>query len=82
MIGPYIGYMLVPYYSQLLPILNVIRNSSNKNLNRNGEIDYSRKANLVDKIDETIQLMEKLGGPDAFEYIKYSVPTYESCVYN
>lgn len=82
MTGPFIGYTLVPYFSQLLPILNVLRNSPNKDVNRNGEIDYSRKASLVDKIDETIEMMETQGGPDAFVNIKYSVPTYESCVYN
>lgn len=82
MTGPYMGYALVPYFPQLLPILNILRSSARIDVNRSGEIDYSRKVSLVDKIDETIELMERRGGPDAFANIKYSVPTYESCVHN
>lgn len=47
-------------------------------------IDYStsRNENVADMIEETLQIMERYGGPDAFINIKYMVPTYESCVLN
>lgn len=38
--------------------------------------------NLGDLIDETLQVLERHGGEDAFINIKYMVPTYESCYLN
>ena len=29
---------------------------------------------------ETLELLEKRGGPDAFINIKYMIPTFESCI--
>lgn len=45
-------------------------------------IDYGQQKNnnLGDLIQETLQLLEKYGGEDAFINIKYLVPTYESCM--
>lgn len=47
-------------------------------------IDYAQKnnLNLGDLIDETLQVLEKYGGEDAFINIKYLVPTYESTFIN
>ncbi|KAL7053412.1 hypothetical protein AAHC03_019481 [Spirometra sp. Aus1] len=74
-----VGEALVPYYRQLLPILNLFKN---KNTNVGDAIDYGqqRRENLGDLINETLQLFEKHGGEDAFINIKYMVPTYESCM--
>mmetsp|Transcript_16294 Transcript_16294/g.41306 ORF Transcript_16294/g.41306 Transcript_16294/m.41306 type:complete len:80 (+) Transcript_16294:1252-1491(+) len=36
--------------------------------------------NLGDLIHETLQLMERNGGEDAYINIKYMIPTYESCL--
>lgn len=41
-----------------------------------------RTENVGSLIDETLQLLERYGGEDAFINIKYMVPTYESCVLN
>lgn len=79
--GQFIGFALVPYFNQLLPILNIMRNTA-VDVNLYDKIDYKRKGNFADKIDETIELLEKHGGPDAFINIKYIMPTYESCVWN
>lgn len=38
--------------------------------------------NIGDLIDETLMILEKYGGEDAFINIKYIVPTYESCYIN
>lgn len=78
-IGPYVGKALVPYYRQILPIFNLMRD---QNVNIGDKIDFNRIGNVGDKIEETLQLMEKCGGTDAFINIKYMVPTYESSVLN
>jgi hypothetical protein len=74
-----IGEALVPYYRQILPILNLYKM---KNANLGDKIDYGqrKKINLGDLVQETLELFEQTGGEDAFINIKYMVPTYESCV--
>ncbi|XP_060575230.1 parkin coregulated gene protein-like [Ruditapes philippinarum] len=76
-----VGEALVPYYRQILPILNIFKN---KNLNSGDGIDYSqqKRQNIGDLIQETLEAFEKHGGEDAFINIKYMVPTYESCMLN
>lgn len=41
-----------------------------------------RGENLADTINETLEVLEKYGGEDAFINIKYMIPTYESCMLN
>ena len=76
-----IGEALVPYYRQILPILNLFKT---KNINLGDKIDYSQRKsiNLGDLIQQTLEMFEMHGGEDAFINIKYMVPTYESCVLN
>lgn len=75
-----IGKYLVPYYRQLLPILNIMKNV-NKNIGAQMEYNQRKGLNISDLITETLNLMETTGGDDAFINIKYMIPTYESCVY-
>ncbi|XP_058455234.1 parkin coregulated gene protein-like [Malaya genurostris] len=77
--GPWIGRCLVPYYRQLLPILNLFRDA---NVNLGDKIDFQGGHRLGDVIDATLNILERTGGPDAYLNIKYMVPTYESCVLN
>jgi hypothetical protein len=79
--GELIGEALVPYYRQLLPVLNLFKG---KTKHMGDAIDYSQRTrmNMGDLIEETLQLLEVHGGPDAFINIKYMIPTYESCVLN
>lgn len=79
-VHPEIGKYLVPYYRQLLPILNIMKNT-NKNIGHRMEYNQRKGLNISDLITETLNLMETTGGDDAFINIKYIVPTYESCVY-
>lgn len=74
------GQRLVPYYRQLLPIMNVF---ITKNKNLGDKIDYSqrKRQNLGDLIQETLEILETNGGDEAFINIKYMIPTYESCIY-
>ncbi|KAI4471524.1 parkin coregulated protein park2 coregulated [Holotrichia oblita] len=79
--GDMIGEALVPYYRQVLPVLNMFKE---KNVNCGDGIDYSqmRGENLADIINETLEILEQYGGEDAFINIKYLIPTYESCIIN
>ncbi|OQS02976.1 hypothetical protein THRCLA_04709 [Thraustotheca clavata] len=76
---PYAGEALVPYYRQLLTIFNLF---ITKRVNCGDAIDYGqqRNENLGDLITETLYILERHGGEDAFVNIKYMIPTYESCV--
>lgn len=76
-----IGQALVPYYRQIMRIINIFKQ---KNINCGDRIDYSqqKRENLGDLINETLELFEKHGGRDAFINIKYMIPTYESCMMN
>jgi hypothetical protein len=62
--------------------INFLNFSISVNLGDN--IDYAQKnnLNLGDLIDETLQVLERYGGEDAFINIKYLVPTYESTFIN
>mmetsp|Transcript_21067 Transcript_21067/g.21763 ORF Transcript_21067/g.21763 Transcript_21067/m.21763 type:complete len:301 (+) Transcript_21067:88-990(+) len=77
--GGLIGQALVPYYRQILPVLNIFINN---NENLGDGIDYSqrKRMNLGELISETLEQLELHGGEDAFINIKYLVPTYQSVV--
>lgn len=79
--APKVGECLVPYYRQLLPVLNIFKN---RNLNLGDMIEYGqyKRENIGDLIQETLELMERYGGEDAFINIKYMIPTYESVCLN
>ena len=51
-------------------------------VNTGDGIDYHQRyqENIGDLIQETLEILEKRGGPDAFINIKYMIPTYESCI--
>lgn len=74
-----IGQALVPYYRQLLPVLNIF---VMKNDNLGDSIDYGqrKRMNLGELIMQTLEQLEIHGGEDAFINIKYLVPTYQSVV--
>lgn len=52
-------------------------------MNIGDKIDYSQRKNenLSDLIQETLEVLEKYGGEDAYINIKYMIPTYESCMF-
>lgn len=77
--GNLIGQALVPYYRQILPVLNIF---IRKNENTGDGIVYGQQnqETMGDLITETLEIFEKYGGPDAFINIKYLVPVYQSVV--
>ncbi|KAL7532159.1 hypothetical protein ACHAWF_004033 [Thalassiosira exigua] len=76
-----VGQALVPYYRQILPVLNIF---IRKNENLGDGIDYGqrKRGNLGGLIMETLEAFETHGGQDAFINIKYFVPVYESVIIN
>ena len=52
-------------------------------VNIGDKIDYGQRKNenLSDLIQETLEILEKHGGEDAYINIKYMIPTYESCMF-
>ena len=77
--GDLIGEALVPYYRQLLPIMNIFVTQTP---NTGDQIDYAQRKNrdMGVLINDSLQMLETNGGEDAFINIKYMIPTYESCV--
>ena len=74
-----VGQALVPYYRQILPVLNIF---IRKNENLGDGIDYGqrKRGNIGELIMETLEAFETHGGQDAFINIKYFVPVYESTI--
>ncbi|XP_041809968.1 parkin coregulated gene protein [Chelmon rostratus] len=81
MSGDMVGEALVPYFRQILPVLNIFKNMK---INTGDGIDYGQRnrETIGDLIQETLQVFERYGGDDAFKNIKWMVPTYESCMNN
>ncbi|KAL0208214.1 hypothetical protein P9112_010801 [Eukaryota sp. TZLM1-RC] len=79
--GDMIGEALVPYYRQILPVLNLFKN---KNIHLDDFIEYGqrKRQNMGDLIQETLEKFEETGGADAFINLKYMIPTYESSLIN
>lgn len=59
--GELVGEALVPYYRQILPILNMYKN---KNQNMGDFIEYNQRKRLCigDLITETLEAFEETGG--------------------
>ena len=77
-VGPKVGAALVPYYRQILPVVNIF---AGKAVNLGDKMDFAqKKGHLGELIQETLQKMEMGSGPDAYINIKYMVPLYESCL--
>jgi hypothetical protein len=77
--GDLIGEALVPYYRQLLPMMNLFVTQTP---NTGDQIDYAQRKNrdMGVLINDSLQMLESNGGEDAFINIKYMIPTYESCI--
>ena len=65
-----LGIVFVSYFRQILPIINRIREKYLQNCR-------DQSTEIVRLIDETLNILEEFGGPDAFINIKYSIPIYE-----
>ncbi|GET92992.1 hypothetical protein, conserved [Leishmania tarentolae] len=77
--GDHIGEALVPYYRQLLPVFNLFMNRG-KSKGDCKDHNQRNSNDLSSIINDTLYLLERYGGPDAYINIKYMVPTYESCM--
>lgn len=70
---------MVSYYRQLLNIFNMYKQV---NVTLGDGVERDRDHRIGDVIEDTLQILEKFGGPDAYINIKYLIPTYESCILN
>jgi hypothetical protein len=72
-----IGQALVPYYRQILPVINIFVSGTET---MGDSIDYGQQknANLPELCMQCLEEFESTGGADAFINIKYLVPTYQS----
>jgi len=74
-----VGEALVPYYRQILPVLNIFK-AHTPSLGDSVDYGQRKRANIGELINETLELFETHGGEDAFINIKYMIPTFESCM--
>ncbi|XP_072157234.1 parkin coregulated gene protein isoform X2 [Bemisia tabaci] len=77
-----VGEALVPYYRQILPPLNRYQSPSYNNIGDEIDFSQSKRENISDLVQETLEILERYGGEDAYINIKYMIPTYESCMLN
>jgi hypothetical protein len=74
-----VGAALVPYFRLLLGVVNLYV-AQRRNLGDG--FDYAQgkdsRENLGTAALETLETLERCGGPKAFAQIKYMVPTYQS----
>ncbi|XP_054370301.1 parkin coregulated gene protein isoform X3 [Molothrus aeneus] len=90
-----VGEALVPYYRQILPVLNIFKHMNDDmsqgllclilmdcSVNLGDGIEYSqqKRENIGVLIQETLELFERYGGENAYINIKYMIPTYWSCM--
>lgn len=99
-LGDGIGVALVPYYRQLLPVMNIfiedkgacrvrapgaahmrwrvaLAQPRHLAVHLGDGIDYSQRfGHIGELIEETLQKLEKRGGPDAYINIKYLIPSW------
>lgn len=75
---PRCGKALRPHYKVLLPALSAYK-VVGKQPDLGDEVEYSqhRQINVLDLVDETLEVMEKAGGPGAGELIKSYVPSWQ-----
>ena len=80
-----VGQALVPYYRQILPVLNIFIRQHDNNLGDVNEYGQNKKKTgpgLGELIMDTLEQFELHGGDDAFINIKYLVPVYQSVIFN
>lgn len=76
-----IGVALVPYYRQILPVLNLYFTRA---MHLGDQIDYGQRfrRDLCERVNDVLETLEAHGGPHALVNIVYMVPTYTSAFRN
>ncbi|EEQ98557.1 hypothetical protein Pmar_PMAR008498, partial [Perkinsus marinus ATCC 50983] len=68
--GAMLGEALVPYYRQILPVLNMFRSQKSMSMSRD-DMDYRLGRNIGALIDETLGVLEKHGGEDVSHHREF-----------
>eukprot|EP00620_Florenciella_sp_RCC1587_P017636 CAMPEP_0182558096 /NCGR_PEP_ID=MMETSP1324-20130603/1789_1 /TAXON_ID=236786 /ORGANISM="Florenciella sp., Strain RCC1587" /LENGTH=340 /DNA_ID=CAMNT_0024770255 /DNA_START=90 /DNA_END=1112 /DNA_ORIENTATION=- len=76
-VNPRVGLALAPYYRQILPQLRMFKNAGNRGVDDSIEYDQQQRLNVGDLVTETLEMLQRTGGPEAYHQIKYIIPTYE-----
>lgn len=75
-----VAYALVPYYRVLLFQCALFRSKKRCTIDKIDYAELKRDGRMVGEIvEETLDLLEATGGPDAFANIKWMVSTFEIC---
>lgn len=75
-----IGQAFVPYYRQILPVLNIFIND-NRNVGDKIQYDQQNDEVLGDVISKTLEALEMAGGQDAFINVKCKLPFFTLTVF-
>lgn len=75
---PGVGKALVPYYRHLVPTMRLYYE---QDVNLGDGFDYAEASptNVGATVRETLEVLERSGGPRAYANLKYLIPLYESC---
>ncbi|XP_008187683.1 parkin coregulated gene protein homolog [Acyrthosiphon pisum] len=74
-----VGPAMVPYYRQLLSPINRYQHTSAGVIATDG-LDANVMYNLSNLCHDTLCVLERTGGANAYSSIKSVVPTYQSCI--
>lgn len=77
--APGVGEALLPFSKQFMAPMGLYLEDC-KNIG--DSMDYSQRLNndIGENVRATLELFEETGGPKALQAIKFSVPTYQSCL--
>ena len=76
--GDAVGPAMTPFYRKLSGPMNLFVRKQ-RNLGDTPDFAQAKENDVGAAVIDTLELMERKGGEDAFQWIKYCVPTYESC---
>ena len=76
--SPQVGPAMTPFYRKLCGPMNLFVRKQ-RNLGDEPDFAQAKENDVGAAVMETLELMERMGSADAFQWIKYCVPTYESC---
>ena len=75
-----VAYALVPFYRMLLFQCSLFKSKKRCTMDKVDYAELKRDGRMVGEIiEETLDLLEATGGPDAFPNVKWMVCTFESC---
>jgi hypothetical protein len=77
-VDPAIGLAFSPYFKQFLQPMNAFLDQTK---NTGDGFDYGQRHDndIGEQVRITLEIMERAGGADAYKFIKFAIPPYQSC---